>query len=879
MFPPPRREDRLPSQAGTVGAASPPQLTKDGRLTAISEAPAGGVRQDTLPSKPHPPKMHIDIGQVHAQAHTERPAAEDASHMMGDPSNWQAAFGLDHFCIGSRSRDADKAQKSPRTWFPGPDSARSHATETTSQTLPDRLKIDGEAIKPMLEAVVQKEVQKLQIWLMTDAAKNAHAKSPTLQAALQTEKPVETEQLFEHLSTRLERCLDAIDTLLAPLRLRRTEDKVVEIQEKAREEVPKAEPNLDYLGCFHDAVKTTLSSAQDQQAESLARLFEKLDTRLADIAESIERVHSNAKQHSEAVQQGLDSMEKSGNEMRKTWDCLRLESKPPADSAGVKPPVLLPVPKPDSLMEALQMAPKADSDTKPLAWKEQPPPLQGRAPLDIEIIENSATRTAPTNTRQEAAAGTSSAKLDEECISSRKSMTMSKELNPTQSTTTERTRKKKKRGIRDLSPGDCLKAFSIFLVVTNAGFLGWTSHMSVVAAFANGETPAWTLTVEIAFAVLFCIELGSSLFIKRSDWWLDKQERLWNFMDAFLVLSAVVDVVLKDYPGLVDMSTLRGFRLIRVLRLLRVVKQLQTLRLMAAMIGSAFCSVLWALVFLFLFTYMAAVFFMQVIGDRVAVLKRDGPELLSHSDEQFLADAEQYYGGMGRCLMNLIGTVSGGVDWIDVAMPIAEISGFYLVAFNLYVMFLVFGLLNILTGIIVEHARDSLTVDRELGIQLALQNKQSMEKDLMELTQHWDINGDGQLSHDELLKHLQDEEFVAELTDLNLTVDEAIGVFKLIDPHSTGTASIDTFVRALLRFAGSASHIDVATMLFEMKRGEIRQESYMIYTQQQFDLICQALRVNSDGLRSLKDIVAAAEERDVDIFGLSDDQAGASMLE
>ena len=63
-------------------------------------------------------------------------------------------------------------------------------------------------------------------------------------------------------------------------------------------------------------------------------------------------------------------------------------------------------------------------------------------------------------------------------------------------------------------------------------------------------------------------------------------------------------------PNNLNLSVARIIRVVRVVRafrVLRLISDLQTLRLICAMIAGAFLSVFWALLFILIFTFAAAV--------------------------------------------------------------------------------------------------------------------------------------------------------------------------------------------------------------------------------------------------------------------------------
>merc|ERR1712137_739408 len=93
--------------------------------------------------------------------------------------------------------------------------------------------------------------------------------------------------------------------------------------------------------------------------------------------------------------------------------------------------------------------------------------------------------------------------------------------------------------------------------------------------------------------------------------------------------------------------------------------------------------------------------------------------------------------------------------------------------------------------------------------------------------------------------HLTTDETDAYLKTLDVTVSDAQGVFKLLDVTGAGEVNIDEFVLSLMRFQGSARAVDVATLLYEGKRNEVRWNAYMDYIEEQFDAVKKRLHIDS----------------------------------
>merc|ERR1712125_97744 len=97
----------------------------------------------------------------------------------------------------------------------------------------------------------------------------------------------------------------------------------------------------------------------------------------------------------------------------------------------------------------------------------------------------------------------------------------------------------------------------------------------------------------------------------------------------------------------------------------------------------------------------------------------------------------------------------------------------YLIVYLAFVMFCVFGLMNILTGIFVANTKEVSQVDRDLVIQAQLKDRKSFANQLKNVLRSIDKDGSGAISKQELMQQVASSEFCAYLKTLDVTVTDA----------------------------------------------------------------------------------------------------------
>merc|ERR1712048_412182 len=231
--------------------------------------------------------------------------------------------------------------------------------------------------------------------------------------------------------------------------------------------------------------------------------------------------------------------------------------------------------------------------------------------------------------------------------------------------------------------------------------------------------------------------------------------------------------------------------------------------------------------------------FMQVITNKIDEYRQEHPSAwMEHVNtgmpDEWSSKIAESYGKITHSCVTLIASISGGLDWVDASWPLLQINPAYLILYLGFVMFCVFGLMNILTGIFVANTKEVSKIDRDLVIRSQLKDRKSFANQLKNVLRSVDKDDNGIITKRELIEHLATAESMAYLKTLDVTVSDAQGVFKLLDVKGTGEVDIDEFVLSLMRFQGGARAVDVATLLYEGKRNEARWNAYMDYIEEQF---------------------------------------------
>merc|ERR1712032_298283 len=258
-------------------------------------------------------------------------------------------------------------------------------------------------------------------------------------------------------------------------------------------------------------------------------------------------------------------------------------------------------------------------------------------------------------------------------------------------------------------------------------------------------------------------------------------------------------------------------------------------------VASILCSLsslAWAFCLLTFVVYLFSIFLMQSI--EVHAVNMGGNPGGSMMD---------LYGTLPDAMYSLFCAISGGRDWVELVRPFDTISGAYRLIFVSYVIFVFFGVLNILTAIFVESAKRIAEIDREIVIQDQITRDKSTMNEVRRIFMAADRDGDGRLSRGELEAVLREDKTSKHLRVLELDINEVEGLFQLLDIDDHNEVVIDEFVVQLMRLKGGAKGLDLQTVLYENKRIFLRLSAMMRFVEKHLGMVEAALNMKDGDTR------------------------------
>jgi len=160
-----------------------------------------------------------------------------------------------------------------------------------------------------------------------------------------------------------------------------------------------------------------------------------------------------------------------------------------------------------------------------------------------------------------------------------------------------------------------------------------------------------------------------------------------------------------------------------------------------------------------------------------------------------------------RTMLSLMMAVTGGCDWYQIAKPLMNMSYFYFSAFLFYVLLIVLCIMNVLSALFVEMALQ--IKDRDLLIQAELAKIDAFLKDMRDLFDEVDVDGNGFVTRIELSTYMKNERVMAYFGGQGLDMSDVGLMFDLLDSSHDGTIGQAEFLLGTLRLKGGARCIEV----------------------------------------------------------------------
>lgn len=294
----------------------------------------------------------------------------------------------------------------------------------------------------------------------------------------------------------------------------------------------------------------------------------------------------------------------------------------------------------------------------------------------------------------------------------------------------------------------------------------------------------------------------------------------WNVLDFLCVAAFLFDklaVISSINPQMLRM--LRLFRLFRLVRLLRVLESLDHLYVMTTAISGLKQVLVWAILLLTVMLLACDLFLVKILHATYF----DQVEAKDLSDDQLEKHHKmyEYFGTCTRCMLSMFEITLG--NWPPVARLLSEeVSEWFTIICLLHKLTIGFAVVGVFSGVIMQETFKVAQTDDIILLRQKKATAAVLKKKLKALFEELDESNDGCLEADEFAA-------IADLPEiktwLGIETDDLQTLFSLIDIDGDGNITLDELLARLPRIQGPARSIDMLAHGLQLRRLQERLAS------------------------------------------------------
>jgi len=200
---------------------------------------------------------------------------------------------------------------------------------------------------------------------------------------------------------------------------------------------------------------------------------------------------------------------------------------------------------------------------------------------------------------------------------------------------------------------------------------------------------------------------------------------------------------------------------------------------------------------------------------------------LEETGEDIHGDMKDMFPTVARSMLTLFEASTGGEDWAVARRAIWPTGWMGTAVYLTFIAFVQFALINIITGIFVQSAKNALSPDSEtLALEL-LRKEADLAEELATLCRLANVNYSGKLSPNEFQDGLRQGRIPLLLAVLGVErhqVEELFDTMSNAAESDDGHVDISDFVDSCMKLRGGARNYDIQIMRAEWRAafGEIR---------------------------------------------------------
>eukprot|EP00928_Gymnodinium_smaydae_P096747 TRINITY_DN8608_c0_g1_i2.p1 TRINITY_DN8608_c0_g1~~TRINITY_DN8608_c0_g1_i2.p1 ORF type:complete len:617 (-),score=162.62 TRINITY_DN8608_c0_g1_i2:224-2011(-) len=323
--------------------------------------------------------------------------------------------------------------------------------------------------------------------------------------------------------------------------------------------------------------------------------------------------------------------------------------------------------------------------------------------------------------------------------------------------------------------------------------------------------------IEYCCSAVFAMELFVRLIVNQK-YFLCGPQKYWAFFDCILVAMSIFEVILvvsiggaKGLGNAAPMAkALKIARMARIFRIFRMCRFLTKIRLMAAMIVGTLSSLIWLFILCVGIMYVFAIIMTQGAADVI------------HTDEWGFAREEKEaiegeFGSLARSMYTLFKGMTGGVSWGEPGAVAMKLGDIYFFVYVVFISFVFFSVLNIVTGVFVDDAIQCANKDRTVAMQKAKDQAAEHTAWLTEILVAIDVDDSGYISLQEWEDAMANQCVKDAMAALAISSRECEELWGLLDLNNDGVIAIQEFIQGMREMNEACTRIDISLVIMMLK--------------------------------------------------------------
>mmetsp|Transcript_118476 Transcript_118476/g.342568 ORF Transcript_118476/g.342568 Transcript_118476/m.342568 type:complete len:718 (-) Transcript_118476:121-2274(-) len=364
----------------------------------------------------------------------------------------------------------------------------------------------------------------------------------------------------------------------------------------------------------------------------------------------------------------------------------------------------------------------------------------------------------------------------------------------------------------------CFGLIGLFMTVLNCVILAVEAEINNYEALGRAlgreikgdlESVKTSLyTAQQCFLVWLCIEVLLGVLGSRAAYFVGKNWQ-WNLVDVLILCGSFLELAATgmNLSYIRFLRVLRGSRAMQAVRFIRFSHSLQK---MTSAVASVAAALFWSACLIFIVMYIFGLAMMEGVSTYIneQILTSGPVSALDTETTELLRDLESQYGGMGTTMTTLARAISGA-DWGVFATSLGETGWAWAFVWILYILIIVFGMLNVLTGIVVDIVRKPLVTDRTLQLLVEAEEERSLCEMLsFELEKIGKDPGAyiTRKAFDMIMERASVKKF---LREFGINIDRVQDMFYLIDADHRGKITAKMAAQRFLELRGDAKAQDI----------------------------------------------------------------------